>query len=174
MRVYLSIIILIFCFQSWTKAENLSDFQIEGISVGDSLLNYFNDAVIIENKVNIVNGKFYHTNITDTKFKEYDAVSFYLKTNDDKYIIYAISALIFFDNQIDKCKIKKKKVLNDIEKLFKTKFITENGYHELDNKSKIYQSYFQYKNGSNVRVECYDWINKTKKNIILLIILVFL
>ena len=109
MRVYLSIIILIFCFQSWTKAENLSTFQIEGISVGDSLLNYFNEEVIIENKVNIVNGKFYHTNIADTKFKEYDAVSFYLKTNDDKYIIYAISALIFFDNQIDKCKIKKKK-----------------------------------------------------------------
>ena len=53
-----------------------------------------------------MNGKFYHTNITDTKFKEYDAVSFYLKTNDDKYIIYAISALIFLII-IDKCKIKK-------------------------------------------------------------------
>ena len=53
--------------------------------------------------------------------------------------------------------------MNDLENLFKTKFITENGNHELDNKSKVYQSYFQYKNGSNVRVECYDWINKTKK-----------
>ena len=38
MRVYLSIIILIFA-SILDKAENLSDFQIEGISVGDSLLN---------------------------------------------------------------------------------------------------------------------------------------
>ena len=38
MRKFLLILILILSFQSWTKADDLSDFQIEGISIGDSLL----------------------------------------------------------------------------------------------------------------------------------------
>ena len=34
-------IVLIFSLQSWTKADDISDFQIEGISIGDSLLDIF-------------------------------------------------------------------------------------------------------------------------------------
>ncbi len=40
MRLFLSIIIL-FSFQSWTKANDVRDFQIEGMSIGDSALKYF-------------------------------------------------------------------------------------------------------------------------------------
>ena len=41
MKVFLSVIILIFGFQSWTKADDVKDFEIEGISIGDSLLDFF-------------------------------------------------------------------------------------------------------------------------------------
>ena len=38
----LFIIIIIFInFQSWTKADDIRDFQIEGMSIGDSLLDFF-------------------------------------------------------------------------------------------------------------------------------------
>ena len=40
LRVFISIIILIFSFQSLSKADDIRDFEIEGISVGDSLLNH--------------------------------------------------------------------------------------------------------------------------------------
>ena len=41
MRVFLSVSILIFSFQSWAKGDDISDFEIEGMSIGDSLLDYF-------------------------------------------------------------------------------------------------------------------------------------
>ena len=40
MRVFLTVLVLIFSFQSWTKADDISDFEIEGMSIGDSLLDY--------------------------------------------------------------------------------------------------------------------------------------
>ena len=40
MRVFLSFLILIFSFQSWTKADDIRDFEIEGMSLGDSALNF--------------------------------------------------------------------------------------------------------------------------------------
>ena len=41
MRVFLTVLVLIFSLQSWTKAEDISDFEIEGIGIGDSLLDFF-------------------------------------------------------------------------------------------------------------------------------------
>ena len=41
MKLFISVLFLIFSLQSWTKADDIKDFQIEGISLGDSLLNYF-------------------------------------------------------------------------------------------------------------------------------------
>ena len=41
MRIFLSIFILIFSFQSWAKANDIRDFEIEGISIGNSLLDYY-------------------------------------------------------------------------------------------------------------------------------------
>ena len=42
MRIFLTVLILIFGLQSWSKADDIKDFQIEGMSIGDSLLDYFN------------------------------------------------------------------------------------------------------------------------------------
>ena len=41
MRVFLAALILILSFQSWTKAEDINDFKIEGMGVGDSLYDFF-------------------------------------------------------------------------------------------------------------------------------------
>ena len=38
MRNFLLILILTFSFQSLSKADDIRDFEIEGISIGDSLL----------------------------------------------------------------------------------------------------------------------------------------
>jgi len=46
MRVFIAVIVLIFSLQSWTKADDIRDFQIEGISIGDSLLDYFSEEEI--------------------------------------------------------------------------------------------------------------------------------
>ena len=41
MRIYFLILILLFNLQFSSKADDVSDFQIEGMSVGESLLKYF-------------------------------------------------------------------------------------------------------------------------------------
>ena len=41
MRVYIIVLVLIFSLQSLTKADDIRDFQIEGISIGSSLIDYF-------------------------------------------------------------------------------------------------------------------------------------
>ena len=43
MKRFILIIILIFSLQSWTKADDIRDFEIEGMSIGDNLLNYFTE-----------------------------------------------------------------------------------------------------------------------------------
>ena len=46
MKVFLTVLFLIFSLQSWTKADDIRDFEIEGMSIGDSLLNYINEKEI--------------------------------------------------------------------------------------------------------------------------------
>ena len=46
MKRLLLILILTFGFQSWTKADDIRDFEIEGMSIGDSLLDYFSEEEI--------------------------------------------------------------------------------------------------------------------------------
>ena len=42
MKIPLFIFILTFVFQNQIKSDYIMDFQIEGISIGDSLLDYYN------------------------------------------------------------------------------------------------------------------------------------
>ena len=48
-RSLIFLLIILINLQSWTKADDIRDFQIEGMSIGDSLLNYFSKENIISN-----------------------------------------------------------------------------------------------------------------------------
>ena len=41
MKKFLAILILAFTLQTPSQADDIRDFQIEGMSIGDSLLDYF-------------------------------------------------------------------------------------------------------------------------------------
>ena len=51
MRVFLAVLVLIFSFQSWTKADDIRDFEIERMSIGDSLLDYMTIDEIKQNTI---------------------------------------------------------------------------------------------------------------------------
>ena len=162
MKILLTLFVLL--FSSFVFAEDISDFEIEGMSIGDSLLNYFSEEKIINSKQNDIVGKFYYTELRDKKIKIYDLVQVYLKSNDDNYKIYGIKGGIFY-NKIQECKLKKKEVLEELEKSLNLKFETYELKHQFDKtgKSIQYQSYFLFEDRSNIRVECYEWSNKIKK-----------
>ena len=41
MRIFLTVLLLLFYFQLGSKADDIREFEIEGMSVGDSLLDFF-------------------------------------------------------------------------------------------------------------------------------------
>ena len=50
-RIFLSVFILIISFQSWTKADDIRDFEIEGMSIGDNLLEHHTTIGITKKKL---------------------------------------------------------------------------------------------------------------------------
>ena len=49
MKIILAIFVL---FSSSVLADDIADFEIEGMSIGDSALNFFDESVIIKQKKN--------------------------------------------------------------------------------------------------------------------------
>jgi hypothetical protein len=171
MKRLLLILILTFSFQTLTKADDISEFQIEGMSIGDSLLDYFTKKEIrIKRKYRIKypNSKKF-TAITfdeDPKLKVYDSIQANVKTNDKKYTIYSISGISYFDNNISKCKEQMKLISKELIKIFpNASNINKTKKHEYDKsgKSLIHQSIFDMDSGAEARVECYDWSKKMSR-----------
>ena len=123
MNKLLLILILTFSFQSWTKAEDISDFEIEGISVGDSALDHFSEAEIKNNSKPkyyeyIPNFPFIAIEIEKhNSFEQYYGVQFHVKKNDKNFIIYAISGYDYCLENIKHCYDMQKKIEKDISNI---------------------------------------------------------
>ena len=76
LKVFLILLILIFNFQSFLKADDIKDFQIEGMSIGDSLLEYKTENEIISSKRNYVKNKRYYVVGFDQNLKKYESLKY--------------------------------------------------------------------------------------------------
>ena len=112
MRVFLAVLILIFSFQSLSKAEDISDFEIEGMSIGESILNYISEEDINQNKTYFYKSKkFASTSKQDSSFEIYESVQFHFIDNDKNYLIHALDGHITYENNIEDCYKKRMKSL---------------------------------------------------------------
>ena len=111
------------------KAEELSEFEIEGISIGDSLLDYFSENEI-EKKINSSNTFFYNKDYMSIslsyktgKFKVYDDVGAILKQNDKQYKIYSLEGTLIIESEnIEDCYKKQNSIAKEIEKIIDSKY----------------------------------------------------
>ena len=163
MRVFIAVLVLIFSFQSWTKADDIRDFEIEGLSIGDSLLNF-----IAENQIKKAIAKLQFPNDKYIIYRfdkminpeQYDWVSVTTKKNDPKYIVTNIAGAIDY-NDLDKCLLLKKEIEDSIESLFNAVEKQEDEYPSLQDKtgkSIVYgtQYYFKpYPSNEAISVNCY-------------------
>ena len=170
MKLFLSLLILIFSLQSWTKADDIRDFDIEGMSIGDSLLNFFNIDEInkeIENKYKFKSDnytviEFYKSNF----FKKYDSIQIAFKKNDKNFSIAAIEGMVFYKENVGKCIKKVEEVELQISELFidteKSERLTD--AHPSDNtgKSKVTDVYFIFNDNSAAVISCYDWSSESE------------
>ena len=169
MKKFLAILILIFSLQTPSQADDIRDFDIEGMNVGDSLLDYFSKREI-ENGTTTLYPKskdFFSLSILNSKSDTYDQFSFHLKKDDKNYIIYSISGDFHFENDIKGCNIKKKEIIDELNSVFKNLKQKNYDYEYFkleDGKSVAAITDFIFDDRSAVRVYCIDWSKVTEKN----------
>ncbi len=159
MKILLAFVVLIISLQSLIKADDIEDFQIEGMSIGESLLNYYTeDEILNMNIMHYPNSKKFYQVAFYAKSNLYDALNINLKKDDTKYNIYAIKGVKDYDNKLSQCLKHKTNVIKDVINILKN---TKENKDETDwdgyyGKSISYHSAFEINNGS-IYINCIKW-----------------
>ena len=158
------IFFLTLSLNSLTKADDIRDFEIEGMSIGDSLLDYFSEDKIKSSKQETqYPGSDRYTILTfneKDRFEIYDSVQIDYKKNDKKYIIASIMGMLSFINDIDACYKEQKKIAEEVGLLF-PKSKKNNGKQKKNfdktGKSTSYLYEFHLLSNDVVQISCDDW-----------------
>ena len=167
MKKLLLIIILLFIPQTWTMADDIKDFQIEGMSIGDSALEFMSLDEIRQNTMQYFDGnREYFITSFFKNLETYDQVELYIKSDDNKFIIQTILAGIFIED-LNECLKMKKDVANSLDKVFpNVKRQSGTKKHEADKTGKSLQHIDQYvlKLRTHIRAECTQFSNEMINN----------
>ena len=112
------LIFIIFNLQSLTNADDITDFEIEGISIGDSLLSFAS-----KNQINsIKSSQQYKSKYTIYDIekiintKTYDYMSLTTKNNDKDFIVTSVAGIINYI-RLDDCLNQQKQISKEIESI---------------------------------------------------------
>ena len=171
MKKILFLLLLSFFINLNAQAEDIKNFQIEGISLGDSSLSHFSQKEI---KKFTKKYKYYNKDFIPVEPKmplnTYDSIQFYYKNNDTKKPIHVITGTQWFPNDIEACYKEKKVVIEELKNIFPNAKQVDLGIkkHDFDKSGKSTKSNYRFvfKNGDYAVVACYDWSKKlqNKKN----------
>ena len=146
------------------QAEDIKEFEIENMSVGDSLLNFMTKKEIKDYDQGHYdkNSKYFETQLP-RRAGNYDYILFHIKRNDEKFIIDLIRGANLIENY-DKCKKQKAEVFNELKTLFANVKLREGKQkHYFYKDSTQYISQFEFKNGDLVKLECVIYTEKDRK-----------
>ena len=170
MKKLLAIIVLGLCLAIPSQADDIRDFQIEGMSVGDSLLDYLSE-VEIKNRTKFHSEQRNNKEIGHVKniknSETYLSIDASFKTTDKNYTIKALHAFVDINFKIKNCFSKKKNIVAELTELFKNTEVLhgKKQKHSHDKTSYTYPSTWLFKGNSEViTVQCYDWSKKSKYN----------
>jgi len=169
MKKLLGIVVLGLLLSLSAKADDISEFEIEGMSIGDSLLDHYSK-IILDKKSSALypNKEMLAATFRSNFFEIFEEIQFHWLSEDENYIIQSISANIDFPNAIDKCLDKKKNINNDIKKLFTNPKEEDWGKRALTSvdpsgETFAYQNIY-YLNNGNIIVSCRDYGIKKEKS----------
>tara|TARA_B100001540_G_C15781611_1_gene631301 strand:- start:433 stop:1026 length:594 start_codon:yes stop_codon:yes gene_type:complete len=168
MRLLLLIFFLTFNFQSSTFADDIRDFEIEEISLGSSLLDFFTEDQISKGRYILTQAKDHkeYSKINLEKLKEidlYDRLSASFKSNDKTYKVITVEGIIWYRDDIDSCLKKRDEIIKQLSSSFQNNEYEEiKQKHFLDDKSFTYDYYVFFGKKENwpvdhILVSCYDW-----------------
>ncbi len=150
------------------KADDIRDFEIEGVSIGDSLLDFYSKAEIEKTRYEFSsqNDKYSYSEFSNN-FENFENLQFVYKKNDNKYSIVAIVGIIFYDNELDNCLAKKEIMIKSVKSIMPldTNVYNDDGYPHSQkfSKSLVYTTEFTFKNEDQLRIYCLDW-SKSAEN----------
>ena len=167
MKKIITILILIFSLQTPSQADDIRDFQIEGMSIGDNLFDYITkEELKNKKKAYYKNKKYIAILIYKPTFETYEMVQIVYKNIDKK--IHNLDGIFYYKKNFKDCLKKKDEIVADIIKIFPESKKKEKGKikHDADKsgKSVFFPYDFEFKSGASARVICYDWSEEKTKN----------
>ena len=175
MKRLLLILILTLSFQTLTKGDDIREFEIEGMAIGDSLLDYLSESDIIAKtaKNTSYKNKRYSYLMLDSYFEDYnfttyEAVYVHYQSKDNKYKIQGISGILDFKSKINECYEKMRDIDLELSALFKSLEISKGSKfkHTGDKKGNTTIKENSYKSSDewSVTLQCYDWSEESGHN----------
>ncbi len=163
MRIFITVLVLIFSFQSWTKADDIRDFEIEGMSIEDSLLDYFTEdeikKALTETELQGESRYYFKSNLL-----VYDRLRIYVLNKNNK--IVSITGENFI--KYEKCLNLQKEIIIEFNNLFDlssaqigelSDFVTVN---DPTGKSFFTDYSIYFKNNDVVYVRCFNYTEESK------------
>jgi len=164
---------LFFLYSPSVYADDISDFKIEGIGIGDSLLDYMSEEAILA-EIEINKNDYYYLNepnkyseiYTNKNLQTYESIAFivkntptskYISNKNEKYIIVSIRGLIDYTEDFDGCIEKRDEIVEDLSKVFPNARKTEQNFEHSANGTIIDAIYLKFDSGGQSEVSCMDY-----------------
>jgi len=178
MKKFLWIVLLCFLLNTNAYTDNIKDFKIENISIGNSALKYFTESQLENNELDWFNYSYkeYATSLLSGK-GIYDWFKITYKSNDDFFTIEGIVGIVVKKKyNDDKCNKQLDAAALDISRLYKnTKRGEKQLYKVVYNPRKIFQESnpsgkstaisisFDFKDEGKIILSCYNMDKKTNE-----------
>ena len=163
------LLVIIIFFSLPVLANDIKDFEIGPISLGQSLLDYTdkNQIESLKSGYQYPNNKYIRYEISKiVSFENFDYVDVMVKNKNQKYIIEGISASIYYD-ELSKCLEIKSDTQKNVENILKADDIQETKFPSKQDKtgeSIIYgiQYYTKpYPSQESIIINCYHMTKKS-------------
>ena len=143
-----------------SKADDISIFQIDGLSIGQSALKIFSEEEILKGNQNYYKNKKYTTVRIDSSSSQYDLIEFSYLTNDKDYKLANIKGVKWKNFKMDKCLNEINQIFDETSLMFKNwnKVNIAKTNHNADPSGKSFQTWGGFfSNKGNVTMGCTDY-----------------
>ena len=164
MKKLLAIAVLGLFLITPSQADDIRDFEIEGMSIGDNALDFFSksdinnatDSNYYKNKEYV-----YYLFWKFPSLEVYDSVQVTFKPDDKNYTMHAIDGAIYFKDNIKDCYKKQDQIKNEMDKFFKIKADKTSGKHPAYKTGNNKFKRFRYNLSEGIaEIICYDMDKK--------------
>jgi hypothetical protein len=175
-------ILILIIFPKSIFAQDISNYQIEGINIGDNLLDFMSKDDVLK-KIESSKDDYYYLKEPNKyaevyyykNLKTYDYLSFFIESpssskfltkKNEKYTVISLRGGINFINDLEGCLKKRDELEKDVDYIFqntrKDKYTSK---HPLDPSGKSMSTSISYmlQNGDTVILSCNDWEENFRK-----------